>query len=314
MTDYQLDPVVEEVLKVLADLNLPAVHDLTPDQARSATKAMQPEFEPLPLHLSEDRMISMSHGSIPVRIYRPSDEENLPAVVFYHGGGWVICDLDTHDDIARHMALQANCVVISVDYRLAPESKFPAAADDAYGALCWVADNAEALGIDETRIAVAGDSAGGNLAAGVALRARDEKGPAICFQSLWYPVTNVSLLETPSYSLFSTGYYLDKDNMAWFIQQYLDDPKDALNPMASPLLASRFTDLPPAYVMTAAFDVLRDEGQDYAKALQEAGVSVEYHCFDGLIHGFMNMNRSIPAAQLALNAVMENLKQALWQR
>lgn len=308
----QLDSVMAKILSAYYDLGLPPLYTLKPEQARAAMKSMSIEFEPLSLYRLEEQLIPTAESEIPIRIYRPTAADDLPVVVMYHGGGWVVCDLDTHDDLARQIAVQACCVVVSVDYRLAPEHKFPSAVEDAYAALCWVAENAENLGVDKNRLAVAGDSAGGNLAAAVTLKAREESGPTIAYQSLWYPVTNVQSLETGSYSAYAEGYRLEKAGMEWFIDMYLHAPADASNPYASPLLADNFSGLPPAYVMTAACDVLRDEGQLYAQALKEAGVSVKYHCFDGLIHGFMNLNRLVPAAQTAVDTVALDLKDRFW--
>lgn len=312
MTDFTLDPVIEGILCYMASLDLQPLNELAPEQARAGMKAMVPEVEPTALHSVESRDIPVSTGVVPVRVYRPADESNLPVLVFYHGGGWVVCDLDTHDEVCRQMSKRAHCVVVSVDYRLAPEHVFPAAVDDAYQALCWVAQSAQELGVDVDRLAVAGDSAGGNLAAVVCAIARDNKGPAICYQSLWYPVTNVHSMDTASYQQFAQGYRLEKTGMEWFVDHYLSDSSLASHPNVSPLLASDLSGLPKSYVMTAGFDVLRDEGKQYAQALSHAGNDVEYECFESMIHGFMNMGEVAPAAQQALESVAKRLRHVFW--
>ena len=309
----QLDPVIDELLQGLAQLDLTPIHQLEPEAARAGMKAMVPEVEPLALQSVDNVEMQWGDARIPARVYRPTDDADLPCLVFFHGGGWVVCDLDTHDDVCRQMASKAECVVISVDYRLAPESKYPAAMDDAYASVCWVAENAVSLGIDSRRIAVGGDSAGGNLAAAVTIRIREEGGPALCYQTLWYPVTNIDQLTTKSYGDYATGYRLEKKGMEWFKGHYFSDAKHALYDYASPLLAESLQGLPPAYVMTAGFDVLRDEGESYALKLHRDGVKVTYECFDSLIHGFMNMGAIAPAAQQAVDRVAKDLRSAFWE-
>lgn len=304
----ELDPVIGQLLEGLKQMNLTPLHQLEPEQAREGMKLMVPDIEPTEIYSVEEHLCDIGEYPFALRVYRPSEGSLLPALVLYHGGGWVVCDLDTHDEVCRQIASKAGCVVVSVDYRLAPEHKFPAAVDDAYNALCWTTARAAVLGIDESRIAVGGDSAGGNLAAAVCIRAREEGGPAICHQSLWYPVTNISELSTLSYREFAQGYRLEKTGMQWFKEHYFESEQDAYSVYASPLLAEDLSNLPSAYVMTAGFDVLRDEGRDYAEKMKSHGGEVVYECFDSLIHGFMNMGAVAPSAQTAIDQVAAQLR------
>jgi len=231
-------------------------------------------------------------------------------LVFFHGGGWVIGDLETHDVLCRQITAEAGIEVVAVDYRLAPEHKFPAAVDDAWAATKWVVANAGKLGIDPKRVAVGGDSAGGNLAAVVALLARDAGGPAIALQVLLYPVTDFTT-ETGSYRECADGYLLTLDSMRWFFDHYLKSPAEAGDWRASPLRAPSHAGLPPALIVTAGFDPLRDEGEAYAKKLRAAGVRVDYICYGGMVHGFVPMGRLIQAGNRAASHVATSLRDAL---
>ncbi|MED4752542.1 alpha/beta hydrolase [Brevibacillus choshinensis] len=245
------------------------------------------EVELAPLAKVEDRMIPVDTDThIPVRIYSPEGQGPFPLFVYYHGGGWVIGDIQMTDASCRLIANQTGRVVVSVGYRLAPEYPFPIPVNDSYSALQWVSQNAAALNGNASNIAVGGDSAGGNLAAVVALRSRDENGPAISAQVLFYPVTNLDYT-TESYEQFQQGFGLDRDLMKWFGKHYVND-EDLKNPYVAPLLARDLGNLPPALVITAENDVLRDEGLAYAKRLQEAGVQVESVCEEGLVHGYFS--------------------------
>ncbi|HSD53682.1 MAG TPA: alpha/beta hydrolase, partial [Burkholderiales bacterium] len=251
-------------------------------------------------------------GDIPVRLYRPlgsPDGEPLPVLVYFHGGGWTIGDLDTHDVPCREFANLARCAVVSVDYRLAPEHKFPAAFDDAVTATHWVHVHAESLGVDAARLAVGGDSAGGNLAAAVAIALRDTRGPRIAMQTLIYPATDMTA-DMPSHLAFAEGYMLTRDAVLWFKGNYLRGPEDERDWRASPLRAGDLTRLPPAYVITAGFDPLLDEGRAYADRLREADVRVTYECFEGMIHGFVTMGAAIAAAHHAIYRASLELKRA----
>jgi acetyl esterase len=254
---------------------------------------------PEPLAAIEERRIPGPAGEIPLRVYTPDTRAPRPLLVFFHGGGWVIGTFETHDAVCRHLAKQSGGVVVAVDYRLAPEHKFPAAAEDCYAATKWAAENAAALGGDASRLAVGGDSAGGNLAAVVSLMARDRGGPKIAFQLLVYPVTNHAY-DTASYRENADGYLLTKDSMVWFWNHYLRSERDGADPYASPLRAPSLAGLPPAMVVTAEFDPLRDEGEAYAERLRQAGVPVTVDRYDGLIHGFFILTGVFDRAKQAV--------------
>jgi acetyl esterase/lipase len=247
-------------------------------------------------------------GAIPLRLYRPA-RGVLPALIYFHGGGWVVGDLDSHDAICRQIAAQAGVVVIAVDYRLAPEHPFPAAVDDSWGATTWIAAHAVTLGIDKSRLAVGGDSAGGGLAAVMALMAR-RAGPALAFQLLMYPVTDLRA-GSASYSDYAEGYGLTSTMMRWYIAQYAPARKDVNDWRASPLLAAEVNDVPPALVITAGADPLRDEGEAYARRLEEAGVAVDYMCLGGMVHGFLTMGPTIDAAGRTMSYLASALRQRL---
>jgi acetyl esterase len=241
---------------------------------------------------------------IRARHYRPINGNGEPLLVFYHGGGQVIGDLETHDDLCRQICREGGLHVLSVDYRLAPEHKAPAGSDDAYAAFGWALDHADELGADPRRVAVGGDSAGGNLAALVSLRARDEGTRLPALQVLFYPVTNYSD-ETRSQTLFADGFFLTKKDVQWCREQFLDGAHvDAADPRVSPLLADDFSGLPPALVLTAGFDPLRDEGRQYAEAMRAAGVTVDYREFGSLVHGFANF---FPQGGGSATAVAESI-------
>jgi acetyl esterase len=311
--NYQLDPEVGRLLELARQAGLPDTHTLPVAEARAQMRANRAAVagEPATVRDISNCKISGPHGEIPLRIYTPAAAAGaLPVLVYFHGGGWVIGDLDTHDDICRAFCHHAGCMVVSVDYRLAPEHKFPAAADDAFAATRWVAANAATLGIDPDRLAVGGDSAGGNLAAVVAHLARDHGGPAIRYQLLIYPATDMQLSH-PSVSELAEGYRLSRADMRWFIDHYLRDDNDKTDPKASPLHAGSFTGLPPALVITAGFDPLRDEGKAYADKLSAAGVEVYYHCYEGMVHGFFGMAGALTQARTVQQKSAAALRQAL---
>lgn len=312
MTDITIDPIIAAMLAEMAEQNAPALSSLPVDIARQAVKEMVVVEEPTATHAIEMVDIEGPLGTIPARLYRPEVDETLPVLVYYHGGGWVICDLDTHDEVCRRLANEARCVVVSVDYRMAPEHLFPAAVDDCYAALEWVAKNAAKLNVDASRLAVGGDSAGGNLATVAALKSRALSSPDIAFQLLIYPVTNMAEMNTQSYQDFAEGFQLARADMEWFGDTYLGENGDARHPHVSPLLADDLSGLPKAYVATAGFDVLRDEGKAYADAMAAAGVDVDYACFTDQIHGFANMAGAVPSSTAALSAIANKLKTALW--
>ena len=310
-----LDPQARALIDLVIQSGRPPYQRLSPKEARQLFRETRPAVTPPAPAIGavHDMIVEGGAASIPVRVYRPAgvgDAARLPALVFFHGGGWVIGDLDTHDTLCRQLTAGAGIVVVAVDYRLAPEAKFPAAADDAWAATRWVVTHADRLGVDARRIGVGGDSAGGNLAAVVSLLARDAGGPSIALQVLIYPVTDVSA-ESASYREFAEGYMLTRESMRWFIDHYLARPEDAADWRVSPSRAPSLAGLPPALVVTAGFDPLRDEGEAYAKALRAAGVSVDYVCYGGMVHGFAGMGRVLTTADRAVAHVAASLKQAL---
>jgi len=260
---------------------------------------------------TEDRTVPGADGfEIPIRIYWPTESSAArPVVVFFHGGGWVIGGIESHDATVRSLAAATDMVWVSVDYRLAPESRFPTAAEDCYAATEWVARNAASIGADASRLAVAGDSAGGNLAAVVALVARDRPGPDIVFQLLIYPVTD---FDTTTKSMLDNGddYFLTRDSMEFFYDQYVDEA-DRADPLAAPLRAESLAGLPPALVITAEYDPLRDEGNAYAQRLQASGVPTTLSCYGGMIHGFFSMPLIMDAAKAAQVQAARTLIRAL---
>jgi acetyl esterase len=305
----KLDPAVRLLLAAIEAQGNPPFETLPVAEARRfAAESLKPVEGTLePLRSIEDISIPSPAGDIPIRIYTPDSLPPCPAVVYFHGGGWVVCDLDTHDVVCSAIARRAGAVVVSVDYRLAPEHKFPAAVVDCYAATVWVASNAPRLGIDPKRISVGGDSAGGNLATVVCLKSRDENGPAIAFQALVYPVADLSSFDTGSYREFAVGYQLTKAEMEWFRDCYLGRKEDARNPHASPLLARDLHGLPPALIITAECDPLRDEGEAYAKLLEQAGVPVVCTRYAGMIHPFFSLSGAIPQALDAIQQVADGV-------
>jgi acetyl esterase len=280
-----VDPQIQALLDLRA--KLPPLHTLSVADARAQMAARPIAGLRVPEIASvTNRDMQGPAGSLPLRIYTPLGVGPFPLMVFFHGSGFVVCSLDTHDAMCRNLCAGAGCVVVSVDYRLAPEHKFPAAVDDAFAATRWAAANAAALGADPSRVLVAGDSAGGNLAAVAALRARDEGGPALAGQLLIYPVTDFHQPGTPSMAENAEGYGLTRQGMEWFWNHYLADPAQAAHPYACPIKANDLTRLPPAYVITAQYDPLRDEAEYYADALSRAGVATRLRRWDGMNHGF----------------------------
>jgi acetyl esterase len=301
---------VQEILKLRAAA--PAMHTLSVEEARisSAAARIQPD-PPEPVARIEDFTIPGPAGDIPVRLYSPDPDTQLPVLVYYHGGGWVIGDLDSHDPLCRTLANRANVVVLSVHYRLAPEHKYPAAADDSYAAAQWVSEHGAEIGADGSRIVVCGDSAGGNLSAVVSLMARDRGGPGLRGQVLIYPVTNLDF-GTDSYRDNGDGSKgLSEDGMRWFWQHYVRTQSEGFEPYASPLRADTIADLPPALVITAEYDALRDEGELYADRLERGGVTTQLTRYDGVIHGFVGMFAAVPEGNTAVNQIAEFLKETL---
>ncbi len=304
-----LDPQAKLMIDQMAAMNLPDFSTLTPEEARKQFEAAQLPLPPIEIAGVEDRTLPGPEGEIPVRIYTPEGGAPFPVLVFFHGGGWVIGDLESHDALARKLALEAGCLVVAIDYRLAPEAKFPAAPEDCYAATCWVTEHAAEIGGDPARIAIGGDSAGGNLSAVVAQMARDRGGPELCFELLVYPVTNHDY-STPSYTENAEGYFLTRASMEWFWNHYLSEASEGQRAYASPLRAHSLAGLPPALVITAEFDPLRDEGEAYAEKLRQAGVSVTCTRYDGQIHGFFSFFQLIDSSKEAIQEAVTHLKRA----
>lgn len=282
----------------------PPVRSMPVDVLRANVRASSLAMPPLdvPLGSVEDGAVEGPGGPIPLRIYTPAGDGPFPGIVYFHGGGWVVGDLDTQDMIARGLAHGAQAVVVSVDYRLAPEHPFPAAPDDAWAATLWTAGNAASLNVDPARLAVAGDSAGANLAAGVALRARDAGGPPLAAQVMFYGSGNYPSEQTASAREFADGPLLSQDDVDYFWHLYLADPEnDQHDPLASPIRATRHDGLPPAYMGTAEIDPSRDDGERFAATLAEAGVPVEMKRYAGMVHGFVSWLAFLPGAQAAMD-------------
>ena len=303
-----LDPQAQQVLDQLAALGLPPNHMVSPQQARENMRN-RPRVDGPEVAKVEDRSVSWRDAEVPVRIYTPAGTGPFPILIWCHGGGMVVGDLETADATARHLTVETGCVTVSVDYRLAPETKFPGACDDCYAAAVWASDNAASIQGDASRMAVGGDSAGGNLAAVVAQMARDRAHPDLAFQLLVYPMTALDF-ETPSYVDNADGYLLTRDSMKWYWDQYLGASDDPNHPYAVPSKARSFQNLPPALVITAEFDPLRDEGETYAKSLEAAGVPTTCTRYDGMIHGFFAMSGAVDKAGQAVSQAAAAMKEA----
>ena len=266
----------------------------------------------IPLADVRNLRIAGPGGPLPLRVYTPERTDRaLPVIVYLHGGAWVWGDLETHDNLCRTLAQKTGAIVVAVDYRLAPEHRYPAAVDDAYATLSWFAGNASSFGADPTRIAVAGDSAGGNLAAAATLMVRERRGPPLSAQVLIYPMVDESALERDSLKDFAAGLFLTAETIAWSQAQYLPDIAQRRERFASPLLADDHHGLPPALIITAQFDPLRDEGEAYGRALSQAGVPVEMKRFDGVMHGFVPMDRWFPESATATDLIAGWLRERL---
>ena len=304
-----LDPQAKALLEQLNLDALPDFSTLEPDVVRQMFTAMPGRGSAEPVARVEDRSIPGPTREIPIRIYTPGGNGPFPVLVFFHGGGFVTGGLETHDATCRKLTNAAGCIVIAVDYCLAPEQKFPAAPEECYAVTRWVAEAAATLGIDPGRLAVGGDSAGGNLAAVVALMARDRGGPDLAYQLLVYPITNHDF-ESRSYHENANGYLLSRNLMIWFWKHYLKHESEGESPLASPLRAEDLGGLPPALLITAEFDPLRDEGEAYAERLRRAGVAIRSTRYDGMFHGFFSMGEQIDKAKQALAEVSAALRAA----
>lgn len=308
-----LDPQAELVLGLVKKAALPELWQLTPDQAREQYQLRVAKLAPkVEVYRTVDRRLPGAGSELPVRVYHPREAkpgELFPVLLWFHGGGFVIGNLDTHDCACRMLCTRADCIVVAVDYRLAPEHKFPAAVEDCMAALRWVTLHAREIGADAGRIAVGGDSAGGNLAAVCAILARNEGFPKLGFQLLIYPCTAPEP-ETPSHRKFADGYLLTRNTITWFYKQYLRSRSDVNDFRFGPLIADDLSALPPALVLVAGYDPLRDEGVDYAKRLIDAGNRVTLVNFEGMIHGFYLMGAAVEAANRAIDQSAQALREA----
>ena len=299
-----LDADIQAVLNLMESMGVPDFSTMTPDEARNFQLAPPPEV-PTPVGGEVlDRTVPGTQADIRLRIYRPGEDET-GVVMYFHGGGWVIGGLDSHDETSRLLCAGSGQTIVSVDYRLAPETRYPGAVTDCFDATAWVAENAAELGVDAARLAVAGDSAGGNLAAATALMARDRGGPDIAFQLLIYPVTNADF-DTASYIENAAGYLLTRNSMQWFWDHYVPEAQRREEPYAAPLHGD-LAGLPPALIQTAEYDPLRDEGEAYAAALQAAGCEVQLTRYDGLIHAYFGMQAAVAAARPAMRQACDAL-------
>jgi acetyl esterase len=305
--NQRLHPEARTLLEMMDAQGGPPLEVMNPVEAR--TSRIEPMKmlggEPIPLERVEDLTVPGPHGSVPVRLYASEHGGLRPALLYFHGGGFVFGNLDTHDAVCRAVAKESGAIVISVDYRLSPEHKFPVAVEDSHAATLWAAANAERLGIDAHSIGVGGDSAGGNLATVIAMRCRDAGGPRLAFQLLLYPVTDFSTFETESHREFGEAYFLTRAAMDWFSGHYVASDDQKRHPEVSPLLAPDLAGLPPALVITAEFDPLRDEGEAYAHRLRTAGVSVTVSRYPGMIHGFVSMCGVLSGGRQAIREAAE---------
>ena len=310
-----LHPQAQAFIDLLVQRGVPPTHTLTPAEARKFYRERRALTQPDPAEVAQVRELQADgpHGPIPLRLYRPlgsAASALLPVLVYYHGGGWTIGDLDTHDTLCRALCNGSGCAVVAVDYRMGPEHRFPAAVDDVLAATRWVRREAAALGVDAARLAVGGDSAGGNLAAVVAIAARDAGDLPIAYQLLIYPATDMRRVH-PSHVSNGQGYVLTSDTIGYFHDHYITDAAQDLYWRASPLLREDLAGLPPALVLTAGYDPLRDEGLDYARALTAAGNRASYVCFERQIHGFITMGRLLDEANTAVALCAAELCRAL---
>ena len=305
-----IDPQVESLLSEMAALGGPPIHELSVAEARTVAEGMTAlAGDPIEVAAVDNITIPVDGAEIGARVYTPEGDGPHPIVMFFHGGGWVICSLDTHDNVARAICRDAEALVVSVDYRMAPEHRFPTAAHDCFAATKWVAENAASLGGDAGRLAVCGDSAGGNLSAVVSQMARDAGGPAIAYAALIYPAVDMTR-KGGSLDENASGYFLETEGMEWFMNHYLTEAEKA-DVMASPLLHSNLAGLPDTFIATCEYDPLRDEGEAYGDALRANGVHVENKRYEGLIHGAANMTGVLDGGRQLVSDVAAHLHSAL---
>ncbi len=312
-----LHPQTQALLELFEKKQLPPIYTLTPDEARRSYRDRIAFTQPEACRVAQIQELQAPSpgGSIAVRLYRPLPHTQTagpapPVLVYFHGGGWTIGDLDTHDNLCRQLANCAGCALASVNYRLAPEHRFPAAVEDCIAATRWVRSNAQALSLDAERIAVGGDSAGANLAAVVAISMREARDPFLAYQLLIYPATDMRCC-APSHTTNGSGYLLTRESIAYYHNHYIENAADDLDWRASPLLHPNLSALPPALIVTAGFDPLRDEGLQFAQRLSEAGTPATSVCFERQIHGFITMGGLIDEASAAVNLCAAELCRAL---
>ncbi len=307
-----LDPQVEKVLEQSKAAGRSAFNWMDHLKAREMLDRMLLTSDmPPKVGNVEDRGIPCPWGTLPLRVYTPAGAGPFPVLVYYHGGGWVTNSIETHDSLCRHITRLSECVVISVEYRRPPEHKFPEPVQDAYTAMQWAFNNAYSLNSDPNRLAVGGDSSGGNMAAVVCLLSRDRGGPDIKHQLLIYPVLDYYLPGTETYKLFGAGYILDRDLLIWCWNHYLKSNEDINNPYICPLRAASFANLPPAFIITAEYDPLREEGEHFAQKLAQSGVKVRLSRYKGMVHGFVLHWRMYDKAMVCLEEIGSTLKENL---
>lgn len=292
-----LNPQAQALIDAAVASGLLPVYKLSTEESRARMRAAFIQGAPEQIASTRDLTIPGPSGGLPIRVYHPDPEARLPLVLFFHGGGWTVNDLDTHDRLCSILANESTCVVVAVDYRRSPEAKYPAAVEDAYAALVWASSNGDILNADPSLLCIAGDSSGGTLASAVALLTRDRNGPAIRQQVLFYPVTDYLDPETPSYAERGVGYSLNRDFMTWSWENYLPEEWSRDDPYLFPLRAQDLSGLPSTIILTAEFDPLRDEGAAFARRLQEGGVEVNYIHVDDQMHGFAMQTRAIDRAR-----------------
>ncbi|MEY2415312.1 MAG: acetyl esterase [Ilumatobacteraceae bacterium] len=305
-----IDPQVESLLSEMAALGGPPIQEMSVTEARTVAEGMiAMAGDPIEVAAVDNITIPVDGAEIGARVYTPEGDGPHPVVMFFHGGGWVICSLDTHDNLARAICRDAEALVVSVDYRMAPEHRFPTAAHDCFAATKWVAENAASLGGDAGRLAVCGDSAGGNLSAVVSQMARDAGGPAIAYAALIYPAVDMTR-KGGSLDENASGYFLETESMEWFMNHYLTEAEKA-DVMASPLLHTNLAGLPDTFIATCEYDPLRDEGEAYGDALRANGVHVENKRYEGLIHGVANMTGVLDGGRQLVSDIAAHLRSAL---
>lgn len=307
-TGGELDPRARQFLTAIAAAGLPPLSELTPALARERNIVKSFSLSAVPVASIRDINIDGPFGEIPLRLYTPEGKGPFPALVYFHGGGWVVGKLDDFDAVCSILCRDSGYVVVSVDYQLSPEARFPVAIEEGYAVLEWLSAEPDAFRVMPGKIAVGGDSAGGNLAAVVALMARDREGPKAAFQLLICPATDLANTNTRSYHQFGFGIWIPSELMNWYTNHYIENPGELTNPYVSPLLADDLSGLPPAFIVISEFDILRDEAESYGKRLKEAGVSVEMKIYPGQIHDFVIFGKVMPMAKEALADCCRELK------